>query len=128
MKRYIRSTQDIYGMARVGFLGNLEIYVNTNDGGNIPHFHIRLQDDWDKFHSCIKITCAEYFPHEGKEDTLNAKQRKDLWRFMTGPVTLTKYKDKFSSNWELVCFLWDLNNSAVAIPEGIKCPDYRQLQ
>ena len=29
-------------MARIGFTdGGFEIYVNTDDGGNIPHFHYR---------------------------------------------------------------------------------------
>lgn len=28
------------------------------------------------------------------------------------------------SNHELICFLWDLNNSDVQIPENIQMPDY----
>ena len=128
MKRYIKESQDIFGMARVGYSGDLEIYVNTNDGGNIPHFHMRNPDNGDKFHTCIKITEAEYFPHMGKEDKLNVHQRKELYDFMNSKVALTKYKDKFDNNWELVCFLWDMNNSNMFIPEGAKMPDYRELK
>ena len=89
---------------------------------------MRNPDSWDKFHTCIKITEAEYFPHAGKEDELNAHQRKELHDFMNSKVALKKYKDKFDNNWELVCFLWDMNNSTICIPEDAKMPDYRKLR
>ena len=114
-------------MARVGFSGDLEVYVNTNDAGKIPHFHLRDSVEWEKFHTCVRIDSAEYFLHEGKEDILNSKQRKDLDRFMRSKVTLKKYKDKFDNNWELVCFLWDMNNSDVMIPDDIEQPNYLEL-
>lgn len=128
MKRVIKSSEEIFGMARVGYSGDLEVYVNTNDGGNIPHFHLRDQTDWERFHSCIKIASPEYFLHEGKEDTLNSKQRKELYDFMNSKVSLTKYADKFDNNWQLICFLWELNNSSTSIPEDTQMPDYRQLR
>ena len=40
MKILINNRTDIYGMARVGFSGDLEVYVNTNDAGKISHFHL----------------------------------------------------------------------------------------
>lgn len=128
MKTYIKSKQEIYGMSRVGYCGELEVYVNTNDSGKIPHFHLRDDKEWDKFHTCIKICTPEYFLHEGKEDILNSSQRKELYEFMNSKVSLQKYKDKFDHNWELVCFLWDMNNSDVTIPEGLEMPDYRKLR
>ena len=129
MKILLRDSdkENIYGMARVGFSGDLEVYVNTNDGGKIPHFHLRNSVDWKKFHTCIQITSAEYFLHEGKEDVLNSSQRKDLDEFMRSKVTLKKYKDKFDNNWELVCFLWDMNNSDVMIPDDAEQPNYLEL-
>lgn len=126
MKRMIK--QDIYGMARVGYSGDLEVYVNTDDGGNLPHFHIRLKNNWDKFHSCIRLDCSEYFLHVGKEDKLNSHQRKILQQFMEDPVELPKYKSKFNNNWELACFLWDTNNSDVIIDDSVIQPDYRNLE
>ena len=128
MKRIIRSSEDIFGMARVGYSGDLEVYVNTNDGGNIPHFHLRDKNDWDRFHSCIKITTPEYLSHEGKEDVLNSKQRKELADFMNDRVSIGKYADKFDNNWQLVCFLWELNNSDAEIPEDATMPNYRDLR
>ena len=127
MKRVIRGSESIFGMARVGYSGNLEVYVNTNDGGKIPHFHLRDKTDWNKFHTCIKITCPEYFLHEGKEDILNSSQRRELQKFMESKVSLNRYSDIFENNWQLVCFLWELNNSDAEIPEDVTMPDYRTL-
>ena len=125
MKRLVN--QDIFGMARVGYVDSYEIYVNTNDGGELPHFHMRDPSDWDKFHTCILITEAKYFLHAGKEDTLNSKQRKALQAFMEALVGNKKYVDKFRNNWELVCFLWELNNSDAIISDDATMPDYTKL-
>ena len=127
MQIQIKEKQNIYGMSRVGFIGELEVYVNTNDAGSIPHFHLRDSDNWDKFHTCIRIDKAEYFLHEGKEDILNSRQQKELQEFMESKVAIKKYSDKFENNWELVCFLWDMNNSNISIPEGTKMPNYLEL-
>jgi hypothetical protein len=115
-------------MARVGYAAGLEIYVNTNDAGSIPHFHIRDKDDWDKFHSCIKILSAEYFAHEGKEDTLNSKQRKKLQEFLSSPADIDIKGATIPNNWKYICILWNSNNSSTRIPKDAKMPDYRQLR
>ena len=127
MKQILDGSSEISGMARVGYSGNLEVYVNTNDSGNIPHFHLRDKDDWEKFRSCIQIIRPEYYVHEGMEDVLNSKQRKDLVNFMSDNVSIKKYADKFDNNWQLVCFLWDLNNSDFEIPDDATMPDYNNL-
>ena len=127
MKKVIISKENIYGMARVGYINNnLEIYVNTDDGGNIPHFHIRDSNEWDKFHTCIKIESAEYFLHDGKEDKLNSRLRQKLQAFMQSEVKLKKYVH-FENNWQLVCFLGDMNNSSVQISDDAIMPDYTKL-
>lgn len=118
---------DIYGMSRVGMDGDYEIYVNTDDGGNIPHFHYRYHNDWNKFHTCICIESAEYFSHTGKEDRLNSKQRKSLNKFMNNRVSISKYSDIFDNNWQLVCFLWDINNSNINISDNCSMPNYEDL-
>ena len=125
MKRMIR--QEVYGMARVGFIKHLEVYVNTDDGGEIPHFHLHDSKNWEKFHTCIKIESPEYFLHAGKEDVLNSKERKLLQEFMESPVSVSRYASKFGNNWELICFLWDTNNSTHMIAEDAEVPDYTQL-
>lgn len=129
MKRVIRSSlQNIEAMARVGFTSDrYEVYVNTNDGGKIPHFHYRDANDWSKFHTCIRIDRPEYFHHEGKSDVLNSNQKKALQKFMKSKVSLDRYKDKFSNNWELICFMWDINNSDIQIDDNTQQPNYINL-
>ena len=120
--------QNIEAMARVGFTSDrYEIYVNTNDGGKIPHFHYRDANDCNKFHTCIRIDRPEYFHHDGKSDVLNSKQKRALQKFMKSKVSLNRYKDKFSNNWELICFMWDINNSDIQIDDIIQQPNYINL-
>lgn len=110
-------------MARVGDLDNkLEVYVRTDDAGNLPHFHI-----WDKaskgqeFHTCVQITKPEYFHHDGKEDVLNKSQRKSLVKFLMSKPTKTK---KFDTFWEAILTLWNMNNSDMDVDEDQEMPDY----
>lgn len=120
--------QNIEGMARIGFTpDNYEVYVNTDDGRKIPHFHYRLKTDWNKFHTCIQIEKPEYFHHTEKESVLNSKQIRSLIRFLKSPVALSQYAEKFSSNFELIIFLWNINNSDVIVDPETKIPDYYQL-
>nr|DAZ19335.1 MAG TPA: hypothetical protein [Caudoviricetes sp.] len=127
MKILKHSYTDITGMARAGFTkDNYEIYVNTDDGGNIPHFHYRLKSDLNKFHTCIRLDSPEYFHHNGKEDVLNSSQKKNLQKFLSSSVTLSRYKGKFENNFELLCFLWDINNSNVQSDDW-DLPDYTTL-
>ena len=124
----ILRNQDIEVMARVGFTSDsYEVYVNTDDGGKIPHFHYRLKNDWRKFHTCIKIEAPEYFHHTGKESVLNSKQISSLICFLKSPVSLSQYSEKFSNNFELIIFLWNINNSDVIVDLETKIPDYYNL-
>lgn len=131
MKKMVYSSKEhgeIFGMARVGYIKNIyEIYVNTNDDGIIPHFHLRDKNDWSRFHTCIRIDSAEYFLHGNKDDKLNSSLKKALQNFMVSRITNLKYSDRFENNWELVCFLWDMNNERNPVPEDISQPDYSEL-
>lgn len=115
---------ELYEMARVGIMDEYEIFVNTDDSGRIPHFHI-----WDystkgnKFHTCIKITKPEYFHHTGKEGTLNTKMKKELVKFMQA-VCRNKH---FNTNWEYVVSMWNDNNSIEEIDEQQPMPNYLLL-
>ena len=115
----------LYEMALIGPMSNiLEVFVNTNDGGYIPHFHI-----WDsstrgsEFHTCIRYDCPEYFHHSGKEDTLNSREKKSLDAFFKEPSR----NKRFSTNWEYALSMWNDNNSSMNIPEDLKQPDYTRL-
>lgn len=113
-------------MAQVGPLDNkLIIYIRSNDGGNIPHFHIIDKKTLGKkFHTCVEIKTNKYFHHTGKEDILNSKQRKNLNDFF-------KQKHKSAklnlTNWEYCLILWNDNNSNMNVPEDLEQPDYTEI-
>lgn len=110
-------------MAKVGPLNDeLVIYIWTNDGGNIPHFHIVDKATMgNEFHTCIKIMSAEYFHHTGKEDVLNSKQKKTLMKFFT-------MSDKWGDNyWDIVLQEWNRNSSKIEVDRNLSTPDYTKL-
>ena len=113
-------------MARVGFINDeYEVYIHTDDPGNIPHFHI-----WDaetrgqKFYTCIRIESPEYFHHTGKEDYLNSSMRKELIKFLKSKPTKLK---RYNTNWEVVIDMWNANNSKANVPDDLPMPDYTKL-
>lgn len=111
-------------MARIGFTDDgFEVYINTDDGGNIPHFHYRTKNTWE-FHTCIRLDIAEYFHHDGKEDILNSKQRKQLVKFLKAEPRNKRYK----TNWERVLADWNDNNSDIEIDENLDMPNYLDLK
>ena len=110
-------------MAKVGPLNDeLVIYIWTNDGGNIPHFHIVDKATMgNEFHTCVKIMSAEYFHHTGKEDVLNSKQKKTLMNFFT-------MSDKWGDNyWDIVLQEWNRNSSKIEVDRNLPTPDYTKL-
>ena len=111
-------------MARVGFTSDsYEIYVRTNDSGNIPHFHYwDTLTKGDVFHTCIRIDSPEYFHHTGKEDELNSKQKKSLIQFL-----LKQHSTLGISNWKYLIALWNDNNSDVYVDIDSEMPDYSTL-
>lgn len=142
MKKYIHTVntantthlQDIEGMSRIGEVSmhgtSFEIYVNTDDAGKIPHFHVRCKDDWSVFHTCVKIEVPEYFLHGSKQDTFNSKERKALQDFMTQPTKKKLFDEDGNrmNNWQYTCMLWDSNNSDVEIDPEVMQPGYTLLK
>lgn len=112
-------------MARICYLDGLEIHVRTNDPRNIPHFHIwDRESDGEKFHTCIEIKSSKYFHHTGKEDKLNASQRKKLVKKLK-----SKEKDSpFNSIWDEVLYEWNKNNSSMKVSLAQPMPDYSNIQ
>jgi hypothetical protein len=120
---------EILEMARIGYIPmgtkELEVYVNTDDSGKIPHFHVRNKD-WS-FHTCIEFKKPDYFHHEGKTDVLNRSQKKELIKFFKAKAVAGRTRGKSITNWDLACIDWNRNNSDVILPEGQKMPDYAKL-
>lgn len=119
-------------MARVGFLNakpkkkkgssQYEVYVNTDDDGNIPHFHLRNAKDWSEFHSCIEFEDAKYFEHGNKNSELNTNLKKSLVEFFNKQAENFDY-----TNWELALRLWNTNNRRVNVDTDLEMPDYTKL-
>lgn len=111
-------------MARVGFIeGNrkFEVYVWTDDGGNIPHVHVRSIDR--SFETCVKLTKAEYFHHGNYKGEFNSKEKKAFYKFMKAKSK----NERYSTNYEYACSMWNDNNSNISISENHKMPNYSQL-
>lgn len=111
-------------MANIGSIDNkLVAIIRMNDPGNIPHFHIVDKATLGRdFHTCIKIESPEYFHHEGKEDVLNSKQRKNLNDFL-------KNKNELGvTNWKYLVATWNINNSNKNVDKDITQPDYTKLK
>ena len=111
-------------IARIGFTDDgFEVYINTDDGGNIPHFHYRTKGTW-KFHTCIRLDSPEYFHHDGKEGILNSKQRKELVKFLNS----TDLHEQDKTHWQVLLKEWNRNNSNIEIDEETPMPDYLNLK
>ena len=111
-------------MANIGSIDNkLVDIIRMNDPGNIPHFHIVDKATLGRdFHTCIKIETPEYFHHEGKEDILNSKQKKNLNDFL-------KNKNELGvTNWKYLVTTWNINNSSKNVDKDITQPDYTKLK
>jgi hypothetical protein len=138
MEIYIkgRSQTEIYGMARIGYISKsrvkgkedkaYEIYVNTNDAGNRPHFHFRdtatQGSGKDGFHTCIDILSPTYFHHEGKNDYLDSGLKKSLVRFLKSPYV------RFNvSTWKYLVGEWNNNNSNMEVDDDVEMPNYLLL-
>ena len=115
--------QFLIEMAQIGDIDNkLMIYVRSNDGGNIPHFHIVDKSTLVKqYHTCVMIEVAKYFHHTGKEGVLNSKQRKSLVEF------LSKDFDEDTTNREYLIMTWNANNSKSKISKKLPMPNYLEL-
>lgn len=116
-------------IARIGFMTpKLEVYIQTDDLGEVPHFHIRnLQES---FETCIEIKSNNYFLHGNFTGKLNNEERKVLNTFLRN---VPKDDDVFKTNYESIVYEWNKNNSnnkvALNIDKdgNVKIPDYSAI-
>ncbi len=116
--------------ARVGFLDKLEVCVFTDDGGNIPHIHVRdITTRGHEFETCVRLDTNQYFLHGKHQDTFNNRGCKAINEFMNAPSKNKKYQN----NYEYAVDMWNDNNSNATIEPQfdtngkIIVPDYNQL-
>ncbi len=119
---------EIYEMAKICTLddSSIEIFVNSDDGGKIPHFHVwkKLGGRRHEWEVCIKFESAEYFTHGKYKGTVPTKIAKEIDKTLRQKDT----KDKYGrTNWDIAIEEWNRNNSDVTLPDDLVQPDYTKL-
>ena len=118
--------------SKCGEFGDYYIYVNSDDSGNIPHFHMKdTNTDGKKFHTCIQLTKNNYFLHEGKTKVISSsKIRKELCKLLKSkptkiPKEIQHIKPLPKTVWEMMCYLWNTSYRSQYINlKTTKIPDY----
>lgn len=118
-------------MARVGYInGQFEVYVHTDDGGHIPHVHIRDKATrGQKFETCVELKRSRYFLHGKYKDVMSGYMAKQFADFMESKP----HNPRYQNNYELSVDMWNLNNSIEeVVPQydsngRIIMPDYRTI-
>lgn len=119
-------------MARVGWIpvksiGSIEVYVHTNDSGNVPHFHIRKYGKSNNFEweTCIEYNSAKYFLHGKYKDKLpNSSISKELDKMLR----TNNPKDPGRTYWQSAIVAWNSNNFGIELPFDLQQPDYTKLK
>ncbi len=97
----------------IGEFAQYKVWVYSNEG-LIPHFHIKNKCLPD---CCLKICSNEYFRHGSHIGTLNKKELKTLYEWLS--------KDN-KHNWIKIIKEWNkhINDNIIKISEDINIPDY----
>lgn len=124
----MRKEYDNAYIARIGFYGNwkYEVFVVTDDEIQVPHFHVRTDED----DIAVELEINRYLPHDKKEsgDRMSVEAMKGLADFMAQPCRFPK----FINNYELTAVMWNTQNYIEfrCDTEGagnIIIPDYSRL-
>ena len=129
-REVLEQQEQLTEMARVGFIGEYEVYVHTDDGGFVPHVHVRDKATRGReFETCIQLRTNKYFLHGKYRDTMNSSMAKDFAEFMESP----SHNPKYINNYEYAVDMWNDNNSSENVTiqydeEGnMIIPDYRTI-
>lgn len=114
------------GWVPVGSTKSIEVYVHTDDGGEIPHFHVRKYGSKNKFEweTCIKFEAAEYFLHGKYRDKLPDRKTCKLLDKM---LRSKDPEENGSTYWETAIKEWNRNNSDRRLSIDLEQPDYSRL-
>ncbi|MBR6289434.1 MAG: hypothetical protein IKR19_08865 [Acholeplasmatales bacterium] len=80
---------------------NVKIEIYTNEGENVPHFHI----EGKKFSCCVRLYSCGYFPHGTHTDILNNVQARYINKIMQQKYT--KIGEKTITNWQQCDIVWN---------------------
>lgn len=119
-----------YRVEEMAIIGPLqrgyEVVVFTDDGGNIPYFHVRdIGTHGKEFESCAEIETNRYFLHKPNHAKMPRDVRKMLYEFMCQPSE----DGVFKTNYASTVFEWNRNNSKmkIAFDQDADVPDYLHM-
>ena len=128
----ILETNRLDEIARIGWIpinneNSIEVYVHTNDAGNVPHFHVRKYSKGNLFswETCIKYESAEYFLHGKHKDKLSSSK---IAKELNNMLSTLNPKDPGRTYWQTAIVAWNNNNSGTELPFDLKQPDYTKLR
>ena len=79
------------------------VIVHTNEGDNIPHFHIKRDNEND---CCIMLNDDKYFNHGSNDSLLNKKEARELNNWLH---KLNSAKSG-ETNFQVLGIMWNSNN------------------
>ena len=115
------------GWVTVNSVNSVEVYVQTDDKSDTPHFHVRKYGEKGRYEweTCVKYTEAEYFLHGKYRDKLPDKSVAEELNKM---LKSANPKDPGRTYWQTAIVTWNLNNSDIQLPFDLEQPDYTHLQ
>jgi len=111
-------------MARIATVGNYEICVYSGECPT-PHFHFKNAKTGKE--GCLKILENDYFKHGKYQAELNSKERKEIFNFLK-ENTKNKIYAAGTTNFQIICNEWNINNDSNPVPLDSKLPDYTVLK
>lgn len=98
----------------------LIIAVGSNEGNNVPHFHVfwnkNDKDSWINS-ACLYMKENRYFDHGKHREFLNRKEFNAVVNLLQSPHPGGKL-----SNWEFLIYLWNSNSNQ--LPYDLEMPEY----
>ena len=119
--------------ARIGFFGHryeFEVYVVTDDEGQVPHIHIRDSTNLiNGLNTSVELYAARYLFHNGSNDRMEISVCEALEDFMNEPCR----HPQFVNNYEFAVTMWECNNStqcSIKLDENNKIvvPNYKNIK
>ena len=120
-------SDEIYEMAKVCEIEpKVEVFVNTNDNGNIPHFHVwkKIRGRLHEWEVCVRYDSAEYFSHKKHPGTMPSDMTKKLNEVLKKKNPNSRHGDTY---WQTAVEMWNQNNERKPLDWDLEQPDYTKL-
>ena len=119
----------IVEMAEICHIGDLIMYIRSNDDGNTPHFHVYRKGDRKNTEVCIMFEEPKYFAHGiYKLHRIDSKTVKELDSKLrtVNPKSFGNPRGEMTY-WEQAVSQWNMSTSKKSIPWDLEQPDYTKL-